>query len=86
MNPYTQTPVNAVWFSVFVAFLLGLLSFAGSVAVGAIFALAVGAQYTAYCLPITARFYFRRTNEFKPGPFSMGRFVSRVIFLHLPGV
>lgn len=77
MNSYTQTPVNCVWFSVALAFLLGLIAFAGSVAIGAIFALAVGAQYTAYSLPIVARFLFK--NDFRPGPFYLGKLASSKI-------
>jgi len=71
INPRTQTPVNCVWIAAFLSFLLGLLDFAGPVAIGAIFSLAVGAQYIAYSLPIAARFMFK--NDFEPGPFSLGK-------------
>jgi len=71
INPRTQTPVNAVWIAAFLSFLLGLLAFAGPVAIGAIFSLAVGGQYIAYSLPIAARFMFK--NDFEPGPFSLGK-------------
>ncbi|KAF8606392.1 APC amino acid permease [Ceratobasidium sp. AG-I] len=37
MNEFTETPVNTVWFSVFIAALLGLLAFAGDAAIGAVF-------------------------------------------------
>ncbi|CCO30325.1 putative amino-acid permease C15C4,04c [Rhizoctonia solani AG-1 IB] len=47
MNPYTKTPVNTVWFSVFISALLGLLAFAGEAAIGAVFALSVIGLYIA---------------------------------------
>jgi len=62
--------VNAVWFSVILSFLLGLLSFAGDNAIGAVFSLVVAGQYVAYSIPITARFVGGQ--EVKPGPFSLG--------------
>ncbi|TDL24692.1 APC amino acid permease [Rickenella mellea] len=72
INPYTKTPVNGVWFAVSIAFLLGLLAFAGTAAFGATFSLSIAGQTVAYSIPITARFAFR--NDFKPGPFRLGRF------------
>ncbi|EPQ50384.1 APC amino acid permease [Gloeophyllum trabeum ATCC 11539] len=71
IHPSTQTPVNCVWFVAFLAALLCLLSFAGAAAVGAVFTLNAAASYVAYCIPITARYVFE--NDFKPGPFSLGR-------------
>ncbi|TFK47661.1 amino acid transporter [Heliocybe sulcata] len=71
IHPRTQTPVTCVWFVAFIAALLCLLSFAGSEAVGAIFTLNAAASYVAYVIPISARFAWGR--DFKPGPFSLGR-------------
>ncbi|KZT28464.1 APC amino acid permease [Neolentinus lepideus HHB14362 ss-1] len=71
INPYTLTPVNSVWFTTFAALALGLLAFAGSAAIGAVFTLCVTANYLAFSIPITARFAFH--NDFKPGPFTLGR-------------
>ncbi|KZV65292.1 amino acid transporter [Peniophora sp. CONT] len=71
VNPTSGTPVYAVWFAVFVSALLGLLSFAGPAAIGAIFSLVVVGQFTAYSIPICARFLGK--NSFKPGPFTLGR-------------
>jgi amino acid transporter len=76
MNSFTKTPVNTVWFVAFFSVILGLLSFAGAQAINAIFAISVTALYVAYAIPITARFVFK--NNFKPGPFSLGIFVSRI--------
>ncbi|CAE6413567.1 unnamed protein product [Rhizoctonia solani] len=73
MNPYTKTPVNTVWFSVFIAALLGLLAFAGEAAIAAVFSLSVIGLYIAYSIPIGARFLFKGHN-YKPGPFDLGAF------------
>ena len=73
VNPYTRTPVNAVWTCVFIALLLGLLAFAGSAANSAIFSLSVAGQYTAFAIPIMCRFLGGK--PWTPGPFTLGRFV-----------
>ncbi|EJF60127.1 APC amino acid permease [Dichomitus squalens LYAD-421 SS1] len=72
MNGYTRTPVNTVWFVAVLAMLLGLLAFAGTSAINAVFALSVTALYVAYSIPIAARFLGE--NDFTPGPFNLGRF------------
>lgn len=74
MNGYTKTPVNTVWFCCIFSILLGLLAFAGEQAIGAVFALSVVGLYVAYAIPIAARFIFE--NDYKPGPFNLGRWVS----------
>ena len=74
MNDFTGTPVNTVWFVATISTLLGLLSLAGAQAINAVFALSVTGLYVAYSIPIAARFVFK--NNFKPGPFSLGIFVS----------
>lgn len=76
VNPRTSAPVFAVWFSAVISLLLGLLAFAGASAVGAVFSLVVAGQYVAYSIPISARFLGH--NNFKPGPFRLGRFVSLI--------
>lgn len=72
VNKYTHTPINAVWFAVMIAALLGLLSFAGSQAISAIFSLSVNAFYIAYTIPIASRWL--GDNNFRPGPFHLGPF------------
>ena len=74
MNGYTKTPVNTVWFCCILSTLLGLLVFAGEQAIGAVFVLSVVGLYVAYAIPIAARFIFE--NDYKPGPFDLGRWVS----------
>ncbi|KIP03794.1 hypothetical protein PHLGIDRAFT_495706 [Phlebiopsis gigantea 11061_1 CR5-6] len=71
INPYTRTPVNCVWASVFAGFLLGLLAFAGPTAVNAIFSLGVIGQYLAFSIPIACRFL--GGVPWRAGPFSFGR-------------
>ena len=81
INRYTQTPVNTVWFDAILAILLGCLVFAGTQAINAVFALSVTALYVAYSIPISARI-MSKTN-FKPGPFSLGIWVSKISLLIL---
>jgi Amino acid permease len=76
MNGYTKTPVNTVFFDAGLALALGLLAFAGTQAVNAVFAISVNGLYIAYSIPIAARFL--GDNNFKPGPFNLGIFVSSV--------
>ncbi|KAH9896736.1 APC amino acid permease [Cubamyces lactineus] len=72
MNKRTQTPVNAVWVSAFLSFLLGLLAFAGPTAYSAIFTIALGGQYTAFIILMTSRFLGGK--KWVPGPFTLGKF------------
>ncbi|KAF8347229.1 amino acid transporter [Amanita rubescens] len=65
-------PVRCVWFAVVVAFLLGLLAFAGPNAIGSIFSLAVVSQYMSFIIPITARHL--GGENISPGPFHLGIF------------
>ena len=73
INPYTRTPVNCVWASVFAGFLLGLLAFAGPTAINAIFSLGVIGQYLAFSIPIACRFL--GGVPWRAGPFNFGRLV-----------
>lgn len=89
ISPYTQTPINSVWYDAILAIAMGLLVFAGDQAIGAAFALSVTALYLAYSIPIAARFMCE--NDFKPGPFYLGRLSGpcaaiSVIFMAVMGV
>ncbi|KAL1740224.1 amino acid/polyamine transporter I [Schizophyllum fasciatum] len=79
MNKYTGTPVNTVWFVASLSLLLGLLVFAGEQAINAIFSLSIVALYIAYAIPIIAR--FTGDNDFKPGPFYLGKWSFPVSFI-----
>ncbi|KAJ7903166.1 amino acid/polyamine transporter I [Mycena leptocephala] len=72
INPTTSTPVRGVLFSAICAALLGLVTFAGPAATGAIFSLGVIGQYAANSVPIAARVFGGQ--PFAPGPFSLGAF------------
>ena len=74
MNSYTETPVNTVIFDAVGALLMGLLAFAGEGAIAAVFTIGITALYVAYAIPMVARFLGK--NDFKPGPFHLGVFVS----------
>ncbi|KAL1746178.1 amino acid permease-domain-containing protein [Schizophyllum fasciatum] len=71
MNPRTKTPVLAVCFVALGALLLGLISFAGSVAITAVFTMSVVCQYIGFTVPIVARWV--GGTKFVPGPFSLGK-------------
>jgi amino acid transporter len=76
MNARTGTPVNAVIFSAICAIMLGLLAFAGPAAINAVFALTVVAGYIAYSVPMVARWLWAKENNFRPGPWNLGRWVG----------
>ena len=74
INPRTRTPTNSVWLAVGLAFLLGLPSLyqnAGySVAFFAIVSIGTVGLYIAYIIPVFLRL---RSDDFVPGPWSLGR-------------
>jgi amino acid transporter len=80
INRYTNTPVNTVWFDAIVALVIGLLAFASTQAIEAVFTIAITASYISYITPISARFLFK--NDFKPGPFNLGKLVSLLVEMH----
>lgn len=71
MNPYTQTPVNAVWIVIVGAAICGLLGFS-SAALSSLAGASVIGLYTSYAAPIFLRITSGR-NKLPPGPFSLGR-------------
>lgn len=81
MNKFTGTPVNTVIFDAGCSLALGLLVFAGNQAINAVFALSVTGLYYAYSVPILVR--FTGDNDFKPGPFNLGRLVRAAHFDHI---
>ncbi|KAF8994230.1 hypothetical protein BDQ17DRAFT_1392446 [Cyathus striatus] len=81
INHTTETPVNCIIFCTFCTMLLGLLTFAGPVAITAIFSMGVMCQYISYSLLIAARFFGGST--FVPGPFYMGKLSAPVAYVAL---
>ena len=74
INPHTKTPVYAVCFLAFMSLLLGLISFAGPIAISAVFTMSVVCQYIGFVTPIIARWV--GGTKFRPGPFNLGSLVS----------
>ncbi|KAF8690359.1 hypothetical protein AX14_002975 [Amanita brunnescens Koide BX004] len=72
VNRRVYAPVRCVWFAVVVSLLLGLLSFAGENAIGAIFSLSVISQYASYLIPILSRHF--GGEKISRGPFHLGKF------------
>ena len=70
MSSRTQTPVHAVCFCAFLSLLLGLISFAGPLAITAVFTMSVVCQYIGFTIPIIARYV--GGSEFIHGPFNLG--------------
>ncbi|KIJ64440.1 hypothetical protein HYDPIDRAFT_90326 [Hydnomerulius pinastri MD-312] len=71
VNPYSQTPVNAVWFVMLLSAICGVLSFSAA-AFDSLASASVIGLYISYVTPI----YYRITSgkdKLKPGPFYLGR-------------
>jgi amino acid transporter len=73
ISPWTRTPLRAVWATVLLSILPGLLDLASPIAANAIFSLCAIALDTSYIIPIALRRAFRNHPEvhFRPGPFHM---------------
>ncbi|EFN58316.1 hypothetical protein CHLNCDRAFT_142334, partial [Chlorella variabilis] len=72
INPHTKTPVNAVWLSVVVAFLLGLPVLDSAVVFTAVTSIATIGLYISYVVPVFLRCTVARAT-FVRGPFHLGR-------------
>ncbi|KAF5349324.1 hypothetical protein D9758_011797 [Tetrapyrgos nigripes] len=79
INPRTRTPIHAVFFCAFISALLGLISFAGPVAITAVFTTSVVGQYIGFVTPIIARFI--GGTRFVHGPFNLGFLSAPVAFI-----
>ncbi|KDN48869.1 amino acid transporter [Tilletiaria anomala UBC 951] len=75
VNKRTRQTVNATWLVVVLCVVMIFLSFASTIAVGAIFSLAAWGMDTSYLIPIICRLIFQDHPDvrFKPGPFYLGR-------------
>ncbi|KAI9513298.1 amino acid/polyamine transporter I [Russula earlei] len=71
INPYTQTPVNAVWLVMFGAAVCGLFGFS-SAALSSLAGASVIGLYTSYATPIFLRITSGR-DRLVPGEFSLGK-------------
>ncbi|CAO2167695.1 unnamed protein product [Urochloa humidicola] len=68
-----EVPLNVVWLSVAVAFVMALTSLGSQVAFQAMVSIATVGQYIAYALPIVFRVTTAR-KSFIPGPFHLGNY------------
>ena len=73
VNPYSDTPVNAVIGNAILGILMVFLILAGDTAIGALFSIGGIAQFVAFCVPIAIR-VFCAGDRFRPGPWNLGRF------------
>ena len=71
INPYVGVPVNAVWFMVTFAFLLGLPMLKSAVAFSAVVSISTIGLYISYAIPIFLRITTAR-KDFVKGAFHLG--------------
>ena len=75
VDPRTDTPVIAVWFSVFWCAAINLIALGSDIAIEAIFNVCAIALDWSYCIPIICKLVGSR---FEPGPWHMGKFSAFV--------
>ncbi|KAI4256466.1 MAG: hypothetical protein LQ352_002072 [Teloschistes flavicans] len=71
INPTTQTPLYAVWISVFWAIAINLIGLGSYAAIAGVFNVTAIALDWSYCIPIVCKMIF---GQFEPGPWHMGKF------------
>ncbi|EMD39635.1 hypothetical protein CERSUDRAFT_46371 [Gelatoporia subvermispora B] len=76
INPYTQTPVNAVWLVIVLAAICGLLGFSAT-AFNSLAGASVIGLYTSYGTPIFLRVTSGR-RKLAQGPFSLGKWSTPI--------
>ncbi|KAL4765450.1 amino acid permease [Aspergillus foveolatus] len=100
INPYTHTPVNAVWFVVFFAIALNCIAIGSTQTATAIFSITAPALDISYVSVILAHQIYKHQVSFVEGPFTLGKwggwinlisvswvlFISTVLFFppHVP--
>ena len=75
VNPRTNTPTNSIWLCVTLSTLLVLPSLWNTTAYAAATSIAVIGLYIAYVAPVFLR---RRSDDFAPGPWNLGRWSAPV--------
>ncbi|KAL8714162.1 MAG: hypothetical protein Q9220_001891 [cf. Caloplaca sp. 1 TL-2023] len=70
INPTTQTPIYAVWISVFCAIAINLIGLGSYAAISGVFNVTAIALDWSYCIPILCKMIF---GKFEPGPWHMGK-------------
>lgn len=71
INPVTQTPIYAVWISVFWAIAINLIGLGSYAAIAGVFNVTAIALDWSYCIPIFCKLVF---GQFEPGPWNLGKF------------
>lgn len=79
VNPYTRTPVYAVWINMFLGQLFLLLMFAGDTAIGAIFSVGGISSFISFTMPTLLKITYAN-KTFKPGPWNLGRWSRPIGF------
>jgi amino acid transporter len=72
VNPYTNTPVNAVWLIVLFSVALNCIGIGSTETVVAIFNITAPALDLSYIAVIAARNIYASKIEFRPGPYVLG--------------
>ncbi|KAL4921868.1 amino acid/polyamine transporter I [Aspergillus aurantiobrunneus] len=78
INPYTQTPVNAVWFVVLFSIALNCIAIGSTQTATAIFSITAPALDLSYVSVILAHQIYKHQVSFVEGPFTLGRWGSYV--------
>ncbi|PGH02922.1 hypothetical protein GX51_04378 [Blastomyces parvus] len=73
VNPYTLTPVNAVWFVVFFSICLNCIAIGSTETVTAIFNITAPALDLSYIAVILAHQIYKNQVRFIEGPFTLGK-------------
>lgn len=71
INRFTETPLYAVWFSVFWCIAINLIGLGSYAAIEGVFNITSIALDWSYVIPIICKLMF---NQFEPGPWHMGKF------------
>lgn len=75
LNPWTGTPLYAVWASTFFCVIINLIGLGSYAAISGVFNICAIALDWSYIIPIICKLAF---NKFEPGPWHMGKF-SKIV-------
>lgn len=81
VNPYTHTPVNAVWFVVFFSIALNLIAIGSTQTATAIFSVTAPALDISYVSVILAHQIYKKKVKFIEGPFTLGRWGTIINYI-----
>lgn len=81
VNPYTHTPVNAVWFVVFFSCCLNCIAIGSTETATAIFSVTAPALDLSYVSVILAHQIYKKKVKFIEGPFTLGRWGTLINYI-----